>query len=534
MKRFVLFLLVVGVLRGLAVPFVTDADNPGPDGHDYLRVAGDFLSESFPWRKALDQTSWAPGWPAFMACLFRIFGTSWTAVRVANVILWVATLGLGYSMTRRAFGATVALLATTLVAWDNLTAFIKYLNYEVYLTFLTTATLAALQRGAFQACGGWFAAAGVLAGLACLVQSKMVALLGVAGLAAAMGSRSVAGESDSPTVDGKPPTPLAVDAGVRVESVSVRRRLVHLLCFSAGMGLALVPYSYRNWVAIGRFSFVASVGPINLVIGNGPQANGLWTWIPGAWQSRIDRAPESERSAVAREIVKADLTRNPVRWLFQTLPRKFHHLWGLDTVRHHLFLVAMCVGMVLHCARTGLMAGVLFWWPVLGMMAVHLAFYGFERYRYPILPQIHGFGALAVCTLAGSGPTSVVDRLRAFKVALVVGLICGLSYWTMRPQVVHGLVSCEDGVRIASLWTTTDCCPSVEWSVLPDGPFQSCGTFQRRVHGNGFVPLGSEVGTGPRWFRVPAWPGCVDTEYRWKQDLTGLETGAFPRVEVGP
>jgi len=505
-----IFLLAVGVLRGLLYPIVTRSDNPGPDGYDYLRVAHDFLAEPFPWNRALDQSAWAPGWPAAMALVFKASSDSMAAVRWFNVVLWIPTLWLTFFVVRRLFDADLALLATTLVAWDNLTNFIKYANYEVFLTFLVVATQACLLTSIERRFATWMAIAGLLSALACLCQGKCVVPLVALALATAV---------------------------VTARHSPVRSVLMGTFAFGLAFTLVVLPYSYRNYLHEGRLSFVASVGAPNLVIGNGPQANGEWVWTPPVMFSCLDGVPESRKTAVALGWVFDRFLCDPGRFLFDLLPLKFHRFWGLDTVRHNLFLVLMVVGMGFSAASSDSRPRFLLWLPIGLFLAIHMAFYGFERYRYPILPGIHAYVALAIATFPGlfrssrsvaSCPLDAKPESRSVRSwFLMFGLltltipVMLLAHRAMRPRVVYGFVSRETvGAKKelrANYWSTTDelCLVTFQVGGSRETP---CETTVRRVHCCHFAPV-PELGVrAPVLFTVHS-PDRSAVLYRWSQNL---------------
>ena len=309
-----------------------------------------------------------------------------TVVRLANMVLWLAALGMAYLLIDGLLGADVALLATTLIAWDNLINFVKYANYEVFLAFLMNGVLLSVWRGMERKSSGWLTLSGLLGGCACLVQGKSVVPLALVGAGAVLWRL---GEAGQPSALGRAKLVL----GMVIPAVGA-------------FGLVVLPYVLYNGHHTGRYTFVAAVGPINLLTGNGPHANGEWIWTPLEFAVPIvNAAPDQQMSAAIRLVAPAIL-KDPVSFLTKCLPRKIYYFWGLDTIRHNIFFVAMFLGFFLHVGQVGLRSNAfLLWIPVVSTALIHLVYYGFERYRYPILPGIHAYTAFAIVALLSEAST---------------------------------------------------------------------------------------------------------------------------------
>ena len=141
-----------------------------------------------------------PGYPAFLAASFTLFGNSLAVPVLLQILLSVGTLALVGSWAQAAFGGgRVATLAVWMGALDLLSlAFSQILLSETLFTFV----LAAAAWAGLRACHGhrgtrWAAVSGLLLGLAALVRPigyylplPFALVLGAAG-AAGRGSRFV-------------------------------------------------------------------------------------------------------------------------------------------------------------------------------------------------------------------------------------------------------------------------------------------------------------------------------------------------------
>lgn len=104
-----------------------------------MLLAGRFAQSTEP--TAPPEVMRTPGYPAFIAALWAVFGERPVLVIVAQILLSVGTLALAYGIARRLWGARVALAATALLTLDPLTFYYSQLLLtETLYTFLMAAT----------------------------------------------------------------------------------------------------------------------------------------------------------------------------------------------------------------------------------------------------------------------------------------------------------------------------------------------------------------------------------------------------------
>ena len=188
-----------------------------------------------------------PGYPYFLALVYRLSGGSLSVARLIQFALGVLNAGLVFALARRWFGGLAALLSATLAAtyW----AAIYYEGEWLEPTLLATLTLLmllALGRWLSSRRGTWLLAAGVALGASAAVRPNALAFLPAAAAWA---------------VWNLPPLP-----GRGRKSLGV------LALLGAGAALTVAPCTLRN-AFVGRDAvLISSNGGINLLFGQDREA----------------------------------------------------------------------------------------------------------------------------------------------------------------------------------------------------------------------------------------------------------------------
>lgn len=188
------------------------------------------------------ETYWAPGYPAFMALVYTVFGPKVWAVLVAQAILFCATLWLVFGIVEDVTGrpdiASYTVLATA--CWPACyTVMMCSIMGEALFAFLVADSLALLIRAVKQGTAASALACGVVLGLAALTKPAVLPFVPFAALFAGF-------------------TP----AG---------RRWWSGIALLGGFALCMAPWLVRNRIATGRVIPVSTAGPLNLYLGNSPQ-----------------------------------------------------------------------------------------------------------------------------------------------------------------------------------------------------------------------------------------------------------------------
>ena len=220
-----------------------------------------------------------PGWPAFVAALYAVFGVSVRIPLIANAVLGGATVGLLGALGARLLGRRIGLLAALLYAvWPGNVYYAAVLMTETAFTFLLVLFLSLLAlAGAPETRrrGPWFAAAGLVLGLCAYVKAEPLILA--------------------------PVVLLYVWTIERAPGPFLRNAALTLAVTAA----VLVPWSLRNHAALGRYLPLSGNGGGIAWLGNHPGATG-----------GVDRLAESRYAREHRGATFAEsvLMRNDAGW----------------------------------------------------------------------------------------------------------------------------------------------------------------------------------------------------------------------------
>jgi Flp pilus assembly protein TadD/4-amino-4-deoxy-L-arabinose transferase-like glycosyltransferase len=249
-----------------------------------------------------------PGYPFFLAGIFRLFSGSLPAASVAQALLGAATCVATAALAGIWFGPLAAWAAGLLLAFNGVVAWtdVSVLAEGLLLLLMTGALLC---LGKAPATFGRAALAGLLTGLAALVRPTALALL-----------------------------PLLIFTLARREGWKRRGFLMAGLAAGA-VALVLLPVTLANRRASGAPLLVQGHGGLNLFIGNSPAGTGLPTARPGAGWDRLEaeaarngfRLP-GEQDGYFLEKTLAEISARPLAWM-QLLGRKLFWTIQADEIR---------------------------------------------------------------------------------------------------------------------------------------------------------------------------------------------------------
>ena len=192
-----------------------------------------------------------PGYPYFLAAIYRVAGTSPYAPIIAQMMLGLASCLLGYLLARRWFGRGVGLVFALLMGtYWSLIYYETKLHAAALLIFLALALLNVLALWAERITIGRSIAAGVLAGLFALVRPTILPFAGVA---------------------------LLWGLWLARRQGRVRTFVLPGAAYVAAVALTIAPATIRNYVVARDFVLISSNSGINLYIGNNPAARGHFT-----------------------------------------------------------------------------------------------------------------------------------------------------------------------------------------------------------------------------------------------------------------
>jgi 4-amino-4-deoxy-L-arabinose transferase-like glycosyltransferase len=417
----------------------------------------------------------SPLFPWFLAMLYRIFGPSLTAVRLAQAVLGTLSCALVAIITRRFFASTAAAAVAGIIAalympsmfYEGVlvsVTLILFLNL-LFILLLTPGASApgrgdpgtgASGAGAADSINDGIGApgtarlflAGVVLGLSVTAKPLAILLLPFAMLHLGVNSAAAGSKNTQETKrsDQGRPRSLARAAAA----------------LAAGLVIALLPLIIRNASLSGEFIPFTTGGGINFYIGNNPKANGFYA-VPTyrgrslggtpeeQWRSMHDIASEETGRALGpSEVSRFWLVKgleyvrdHPARSAALTW-RKFLFFWNgyerasVENMSFHrrfvgvLQLPFLTFGILAPLALLGVFATRDRWrslWLLYGGIVTYLAaaliFYVLSRYRMPVVAFLIPFAGAGLVEL-----WRLVVRRRIGELVMLVAAIALLSYFT--------------------------------------------------------------------------------------------------------
>ncbi|HEV2861479.1 MAG TPA: glycosyltransferase family 39 protein [Pyrinomonadaceae bacterium] len=351
---------------------------PGGDAADYHRLAQGLAQGAGYVNGGGDPTAWRPpGYPAFLACVYALFGASVGAAAVAQAVLGAFTVLLLMLLARqvagRREGVAAGLLAAVYPGFFWLPRLLLSENLALFLTLAALCAAVALARrwSALGAVG-----LGLLLGLGAYVRFThlMLAVVLLLWLAAHF------------WMDGR----------------RWRRALATAALAGAAMGLLILPWAVRNYRLFGKpvlatqdgLTFYSSYWP--------PERDGRFIWgtLPGREDPAVVEAEGAgDEAAVSdrlRAVALGRLRERPGHY-FRLLPSKFlsllapfdwetfPHAPGSTRSANPVYALAVIAAMlgVFALRRRRAPLRLVLWVVPLAVAGQVLVSYGSPRFRLP-------------------------------------------------------------------------------------------------------------------------------------------------------
>ncbi len=268
-----------------------------------------------------------PGYSYFLAAVYKLTGTSYSAPRLVQFGLGLLNALLLFLLASALFDRAAGLIAAALSAtYWGLLYFEGQLQAPVLIVTLLLLFLLVLQRWMskrtlLRAAGG-----GLLLGLLILVSANAILLL-----------------------------PVAAGWIWWASGKTGRTRLFHTIAFTVGTAAAISPATIRNAVVADDFVLVSCNGAVNLHIGNNEGSDGVttripelqeltgssgWSWftydriVQGIWKKEGRQLKHSEVSAYFTRKALGYIASRPDRFLSLSLKRAAL-FWGPDEISNN-------------------------------------------------------------------------------------------------------------------------------------------------------------------------------------------------------
>jgi len=350
----------------------------------------------------------APAYPYFLALVQTFAGEGAWRLHVAQALVGSLSCVAIYAAARLLFSPATGVVAGLMLALYPPAIFFDGLVQKAGLGLMLTSGLLALvalfQR---QRTAASIAACGALLGMLALTRENAL----VFALA------------------------IPIWIALRFREASLRRRAAWVAIFLVGLAAVLLPVGLRNHMVGDTFAITTSQLGSNFYIGNNPQATGVYApLLPGRHSPRFE-GPDAARlaeQALGRPLSKGEVSsywlgrglafarEQPLDWL-ALLARKLLLTWnafevpdtediyvaadwswllrGLLAFFHFGVLVPLAVaGMFFAWSRRP--DSLLLYWLTAVFTGATALFYVFARYRFPLVPLLLPFAALAWVEIA--------------------------------------------------------------------------------------------------------------------------------------
>ena len=387
---------------------------PYADSVGYIAAATQLVNgHGYVWDAESMQplVGWPVGYPAILAALFLITGVTAETALALNLVVSVLTVAQTAWLGSLLFGRRVGLMSALLLAlFPGFVVYTSLVSTELVFLWLTSLCYLLAARPpqrttAFAPTVNAGIAAGIMAGAGALVRSTGLLLL-----------------------------PFWVF--VRWSSQrNVKQAALWAVALFATAALIVLPWTARNYLTFGKIIPVSTNGGMNFWIGNNPNSHGAYMFphdpalnplYPLAEQ-RDEIGMESEGYRLGSAWIRATLQTDPKRIFVLYGAKIVYFVSGFDFGLQWNTLSAMAenqsgTGLRAHVLVNGaylaMLAGVFFgvlalmlarghgtllqWGPLLFYLywlAVHMPFFGQDRFMLPALPGLIIFSALGALTL---------------------------------------------------------------------------------------------------------------------------------------
>ncbi len=195
-----------------------------------------------------------PGYPAFLAAVYRVFGGSYWSPRVAQTLLGLASCVLGFLLGRSLYGRGAGLVGAALLAvYWGLIYFEGELQPPTLLVFLCLALMLVMRRWIRRLGPAWAIGGGVLLGLLAVIRPNVLLFV---------------------------PVVLVWFWWILHRQSAVKKFPLTALATLTGLLVVIAPVTIRNFAVGDDLVLISSNGGVNLYIGNNPRTSLVTPRIP--------------------------------------------------------------------------------------------------------------------------------------------------------------------------------------------------------------------------------------------------------------
>jgi 4-amino-4-deoxy-L-arabinose transferase-like glycosyltransferase len=306
-RRWVLVAILV-LAAGVRLAWVALVDNAQYSDSVWYDAAAANLAANGIYGPDQPSAWFPPGYPFFLAAIYKFVGHNQEVGKLANVVVGVALTATTYLLGRVAFGETVGLVSALLVAvWPNLVFHTGILSSDLLaaLGFVAVMWLGMRRTGRHQTVLAVGIVLGVLIGWMALVRPVSLILLPGIGL------------------------------WWWISSGSYKQALLRLAPVVLVMSVIIGAWTARNYAQFGQVITIATNGGYNFWQTNQPYADGndtFWPFVPmdDPEYQTMSSADEFTKNREGYRYAFAFLREHPLH-IVTMLPTKLFWLYHTDT-----------------------------------------------------------------------------------------------------------------------------------------------------------------------------------------------------------
>ncbi len=301
--RFAGILVLALILRtvwGLVIPVVPISD---AQAYDILAVN---LSQHGIYGFTPNEPSafWPVGTAAAYGLLYAVFGHSYAAVVIFNIVVGVAIVALTMVVVERWFGEATAIVAGLMVAlWPTLIQFTTIIASELIFAALVLAVVALVLVREDK---GWRRA--LLIDIACGVFMALAAYVRPIALL----------------------FPLLFGFILLIRNGAFRQAIAFAAVTALTMAILIAPWTLRNKAVLGTAAIISTNGGVNLWMGNNPNTSGEYQPVP----DRLANVSEAERDRQLKDEATTYIKEEPVAFVVRTVVKAVK-LYASETIGTH-------------------------------------------------------------------------------------------------------------------------------------------------------------------------------------------------------
>jgi len=194
----------------------------------------------------------SPGYPYFLAIIFKFFGSSILAIRITQALISTANIYLIYRLTKNLFDNKAGYVAAGISAIYSIFIFFSGAVFgETLQTFFVTALIYFLTKDQDTSTKNKWLLSGLMLGLSALFRANILIVFPVIFIWIFYSFR----KSDKLKID-------------------LRNALIY---FTIGTALPILPVTINNYIAGKEFVLLTSNGGINFYLGNNEKALGVYS-----------------------------------------------------------------------------------------------------------------------------------------------------------------------------------------------------------------------------------------------------------------